>query len=404
MVPLTFLFNPYQEGVTPVSADVLLEGAHLQQIGRFRKMMEEKKYSVASLPRPLASSNFRNCTILVLSGYSTNSLGSFSNSEATLILNWLLNGGSLLLMPLNEADLNIVSKHFGITFISPSIEKQNITIFSHHDVVKGINRVYIRYGCAQLNVTSPAEAIAFTDNGKPVIAISRHGKGRIIAISTQDLIDNWFFEGNNELFYDNALLMKNIIDWLTETEHKYAQPELCFSNSTDQFIPNNCLDAVFVVGRDAPTIDMVGMVIVYEAFNNLAKTPDARAIYDTDYASSDLVEGPLVIIGRPDTNLFWQKFNTNSSWAYFSVENGKYFIKTSDGHEYRNSTGVTWAVIQLVWDPEKNRPVLLIGGLDGYATHGACYWFAHYIDHIIIKNVHAFILKYDEVVELEYML
>jgi len=174
---------------------------------------------------------------------------------------------------------------------------------------------------------------------------------------------------------------------------------LCFSNLTDVFVKNACFFATFVFGENAPTTDLVGGIRIGERLtvefprSCFSNTPYWYAIYDTTYASSDLVEGPLVIIGRPDTNLFWQKFNTNSSWAYFSIENGKYFIKTCDGHEYRNSTSITGAIVQLIWDDENNRPVLLIGGLDGTATYAACDWLANNMDYVFKQNVHAFILK-----------
>jgi len=217
----------------------------------------------------------------------------------------------------------------------------------------------------------------------------------------------WVYDQQKNEFVETGILAQVNVDGLTacgkvahfSTYAIFAQAGgehlggLCFSNFTDIFVKNGRFNATFVLGENAPKTDIVGSVMIGEKLGSLFPTSIWYAIYDTTYASSDLVEGPLVIIGRPDTNLFWQKFNINSSWAYFSIENGKYFIETLDGHEYRNSTNITWAIVQLIWDEKNNRPVLLIGGLDAHATYAACYWFAHNIDYVVEQTVHAFILK-----------
>lgn len=52
-----------------------------------------------------------------------------------------------------------------------------------------------------------------------------------------------------------------------------------------------------------------------------------------------------------------------------------------------------YAIVELVWDEENSRPVLLIAGISGYATKAACKWFHENAEDIISEEVHAFILE-----------
>ena len=112
--------------------------------------------------------------------------------------------------------------------------------------------------------------------------------------------------------------------------------------------------------------------------------------------------GALIAIRGPGVNYAWWHYNPvfesneSSLWAWFTLvmePHPHVEVWTVTGRAYRENATHTYAVIQVYWDCEYGRPVLLVAGLRGVGTRGACEWLAaRILDRSVLGEEYAAII------------
>lgn len=138
----------------------------------------------------------------------------YTAAEVTAILNFIENGGSLLLIGENSNcpnyrinsiaySLNMV---MGVSYLSP----QDIYIhdFGYHPIFNNITELFLT-AAGEIGATSPAELFAWTGTGEGVIAINPDFPGQVIGIG-----DGSFWANNFIGVSDNQLFAENVFNWL----------------------------------------------------------------------------------------------------------------------------------------------------------------------------------------------
>lgn len=146
-----------------------------------------------------------NFDLLVLS----NPQFTFKPSEVQAIINFVQDGGSLLILDAYARTLDITT-YFGIEHELPIIELDPyVTNIIQHPITTNVNALFMPSVTA-LNVTSPAQGIAFSQE-KPVIAVAENGSGRVVVITSGHMLTNSFIKRN-----ENFAMALNTFGWLTE--------------------------------------------------------------------------------------------------------------------------------------------------------------------------------------------
>jgi len=117
----------------------------------------------------------------------------YSNLEARDIKSWVEGGGGLLVLagpaPTDTATRNTLIEAFGIRFTGErSIGRPElVTDLEAHPVTRGVKAISGALGFF-LDAASPARALARLE-GKAVLAVSEHGKGRVAVLYSEQ---PWF--------------------------------------------------------------------------------------------------------------------------------------------------------------------------------------------------------------------
>jgi len=140
----------------------------------------------------------------------------FAPSEVEAITDFVQNGGGLLVLggsyPVSDSDYPVkdIITHFGIEYELPITELNAfVTDISPHPITRNVTKLYMP-SVEALNITIPAQGVAFSQ-GKPVIAVTESGSGRVVVIAAEHMFANWAIET-----YDNLLLALNAFEWLSE--------------------------------------------------------------------------------------------------------------------------------------------------------------------------------------------
>lgn len=176
----------------------------------------------------------------------------FSNIEIKAIVNFVRNGGGLLLISeygadyLQKTNLNDLSnKHFGIYFDKNIVKEENkknancssvvsLQIFDDHIIANQIREVIVGGACSLLlnKISTPllqtndfAWTESYDDATKKwikeeepqkhvVAAYAKYGRGKVVAIGDIDLLTNNANFGIEQL--DNQKFLLNVLNWLAE--------------------------------------------------------------------------------------------------------------------------------------------------------------------------------------------
>jgi len=180
--------------------------------------------------------------------------------------------------------------------------------------------------------------------------------------------------------------------------------ELSFACLEELFIIDGRFTASFGYGAEANTVDTVGGTLVSAWFSSYApRGTNIDVLMDNTITSVSEVSGPLIAVGGPEVNLFWSEYNTRT-FGHFTISgtdwtvvvgSNEYHKEGNYDYEGGSKTDIItdYAIVELLWDKENNRPVLLIAGISGHATKAACEWFCNNADNIITEESHAFILE-----------
>ena len=213
---------------------------------------------------------------------------------------------------------------------------------------------------------------------------------------------NW----NNPTFRDRCGESLNLaVNYIADVLHTLYVEAISFLRLEELFFVEGCFTASFGYGAEANAIDTVGGTLVSAWFSSHATGgTDVDVLIDDEVTSVSEVSGPLISIGGPAVNLFWSEYNTPSSWAHFTLSDTDWVIVAGSNEYHKEGNYVyeggsetdvvtDYAIVQLIWDEENNRPVLLIAGISGHATKAACEWFYNNANDIISEEIHVFILE-----------
>ena len=217
------------------------------------------------------------------------------------------------------------------------------------------------------------------------------------------------YDWNNPIFNDRCgkslnLAVNHIANVLHTLYVEATTEATSFLRLEKLFFVDGYFTTSFGYGSEANPIDTLGGTIVNAWFISQAtEGTNVHVLTDDEVTSVNEVLGPLIAVGGPAVNFFWSEYNSPSSWTYFT-SNGIDWTIVADGNEYykegnyvyeggsETEVVTDYAIVQLIWDEENNRPVLLIAGISGHATKAACEWFYNNAEDII-SEVHAYILE-----------
>jgi hypothetical protein len=136
-------------------------------------------------------------------------LTSFTPTEVETVLDYVRNGGGLLLLNDFNAPINELSAPTGVQFLlGPSSGFATTTeIVAGHPVTAGIVEIDLPIATPLL-VGTEATPLAYY-LGTPIMAVQEYGSGRIVYVGDNELFAIY---GINDL--DNAALLHNVLNWL----------------------------------------------------------------------------------------------------------------------------------------------------------------------------------------------
>jgi unsaturated rhamnogalacturonyl hydrolase len=182
-----------------------------------------------------AKENLRNTNIYIIVDPDTEKETQHPNyiqrQDIDVIADWVKNGGVLLLMENDSANaefkhFNQLAEKFGIHFNEDSknrvqgnnFEQGAISIPAHHSIFKTARKVYIK----ELSTVTakPPATIVLKNGADNIIAISKYGKGTVLAVG-----DPWFY---NEYAdgrklpseYENYAAAGDLVKWLIQQTKK----------------------------------------------------------------------------------------------------------------------------------------------------------------------------------------
>ncbi len=168
-----------------------------------------------------------------------------SESERKTLRDFLAAGGSILVIgqqdrgsPLSREALfaNSVSLPYGIEFTKG--KAKSTKKLASHPITSGLKSV--PGGGSVLKVRSPAQALAPADGNNVVLAISQHGKGRIVAVSDDSAFadlslsiespiaafnESFFLEAREPKVKQSRLFFRNVLCWLLHLEAEQLQQD-----------------------------------------------------------------------------------------------------------------------------------------------------------------------------------
>ncbi|MDI6810555.1 MAG: DUF4350 domain-containing protein [archaeon] len=224
----------------PDGGCILFDEAQYTQLtgnlANFTDLIRKEGYTAERLTDgPITFDLLKNYKVLII-GWSSET---FSNSEIDAIVNFVENGGGLLLMaegwswegdidelPLNQiaARLNYIINNDVITgeWIEPGHVISLLTDIRTHPVTANVSAVHVVSGSSITG--SGASEVVLSDDGKAVVIAGESGKGRFVFIGDSDVFSNIEYDRDeiiplNEA--DNEQLGKNAINWLATPTQRF---------------------------------------------------------------------------------------------------------------------------------------------------------------------------------------
>lgn len=210
-------------------------------------LLNTKGYSVTTINNGILNNDLSQYDILVIGlGSAWNS--QYTNNEVNAIVNFVQNGGGLLIMGDNtncpNQNINPVAQAFGtITGVSYLLPHDlYITNVASHPIFNGVSEFYMAAG-GEVNSNTQSEEVAWDSNNKGTIVVYS-GSGRVVITGDINFADDRYRSKSN-----NQKFTENIFDWLA-LENGENQPPLAdagadqtvFSGDTVYFDGSNSFD------------------------------------------------------------------------------------------------------------------------------------------------------------------
>jgi hypothetical protein len=210
----TNLFNNKKTASVDIFAPlgfVLVDNFHGndQNYDSFYEHLYSIKYPVTFAESEITSDLLGRYNVFITAGATS----SYTTEEVTAITNYVENGGGLFVVGDNDDVIyNSLTDFSGIRWATPRGVGGTIDNINPHNTTEGVSELYLDSPNLVLEVSAPALEIAYDSDvilNRPLIAVSEHSGGRVVALSDDNCIDNSNLETS-----DNKLFGENVILWL----------------------------------------------------------------------------------------------------------------------------------------------------------------------------------------------
>lgn len=154
--------------------------------------------------------------------------GYWTNAELQILNDWLAGGGAILIQSEDSPASSTPASIFGITYYQGgSCNSGTTTNINPHPITEGVDEIYIGWSCEYI-AGSPVEAI-LDQYMLPHVIAAEQGRGKMVVVSSYDLIDEFINYDDNRLLALNAFQWLAIpvygdIPWLSETPQQGSIP------------------------------------------------------------------------------------------------------------------------------------------------------------------------------------
>jgi hypothetical protein len=154
--------------------------------------------------------------------------GYWTNGELQILDDWLAGGGAILIQSEDSPASSAPAGIFGITYYQGgNCSSGTTTNINLHPITEGVDEFYIDWSCEYI-AGSPVEAI-LDQNMLPHVIAAEQGQGKMVVVSSYDLIDRIINYDDNRLLALNAFQWLAIpvygeILWLSETPQQGSIP------------------------------------------------------------------------------------------------------------------------------------------------------------------------------------
>jgi len=215
-------------------------------------LLNAKGYSVTTINNGILNNDLSQYDILVI-GVTSAWKSQYTNNEVNAIVNFVQNGGGLLIMGDNtycpNQNINPVAQAFGtITGVSPV--DWYITNVASHPIFNGVSEFYMTAG-GEVNSNTQSEEVAWDSNNKGTIVVYS-GSGRVVITGDNNFADDRYRSKSN-----NQKFTENIFDWLA-LENGENQPPIADAGA-DQTVSSG--DVVYFDGSNS--FDPDGTIVSY---------------------------------------------------------------------------------------------------------------------------------------------
>ena len=206
-----------------------------------------------------------------------------ASNEQESITRFVKNGGSIFVMGYQKniglPDLSAdyatsITKPFGINY--GSLITGASTNFAAHLILSAVKAINLE-NASILEVSSPAEAIAFGVGNKPILAVSQYGYGRVVAFSgSEALYSNPYIPdtGIDDGAYSHKQFAANLAMWLLRKDSlmptlgptSTPTPTFAPANTDAQKFLNQVIDANLPWLQPKPVIAKYGIYTKDELF------------------------------------------------------------------------------------------------------------------------------------------
>lgn len=148
-----------------------------------------------------------------------------NEASAVAIAKWVKKGGNLLVLTNDNENcdlnyINILMDKFGLHFNDTTILQLEIptkekpeNVYPLQGTLKGVDKMYMR-GTSSIKCTGKAKRMVWTLNDDTIIAESKYGKGKVIAIADPWVYNEYIYHTLLPDNYDNASPAERIIELL----------------------------------------------------------------------------------------------------------------------------------------------------------------------------------------------
>ncbi len=195
-------------------------------------------------------------------------MSGFTANDTQAINEWVKSGGSLLVMANNyvQHKVNDILSGGNIQSDGSVYFYGTYTDIRPHEVTEGVNSLYFPYRTASYNLSGSAEALVVHSSGSVHAATTSLGKGHVVAIGNDDLLDYRIS------YADNRLFGNQVIDYLVLSASRWVSVE----TASDTLSAGNSMDIDLKFNADGLNASFLEADLIFSSndpFNAVEEIP-----------------------------------------------------------------------------------------------------------------------------------